>query len=434
MTAARFGILLILLSASPALAADPVVQADAQFDAGDYAAGRKTLVDALDTLPLTLEQRARINDRLARFYEELVGSELQPRRHWQTIVEMPLPPDHPAIVNAREQLARLAADEQKYAEPHQAVRYANYPPDHSNRTPTELRARREEVHARIADLHAIAEQYPDYPHMAHLYHTIGVNHMWLKEYAPAIDVFDKALELRPAIDLMHPTGTFRNKAILEWVHENVPIIAWTVIALLADLFAIAFVFLRRWRRLRWSNALVAAIVLAGWCVLFFGVVAIVKDREFPVPAEAFAEPIEIHVSLGQTGGEHLMPLFWYGLAAVGGSVLFTTVSSAIRNGLLRLGANLAVSLVLSAALTVLVYLGHFSREPVLHRTGNGAESYLKSTFNFHVKTIPVNSPESGEEFDDDGQDWDDGEDADGDNAEPPADGREDQTNAPGASP
>jgi len=417
MTTVRLGILAVLLSGSFALGADPCAQADAQFDAGDYAGGRKTLVDAIDTLPLTLDQRARVNDRLARFYEDLVGSELQPKRHWQTIVEIPLAPDHAAIVNARKQLARLAASEAEYAEPHEAVRYANYPPDSDDRTPDELRARREEVHARIADLHAMADQYPDYPYMAHLYHTIGVNHLWIKEYAPAIDAFDKALELRPAIDLIHPTGTFRAAAILEWIHENVPAIAWSVIALVAAIWVVAFVTLRRWRKLKYAHLLVAATVMAGWCALFFGTVAIVKDREFPVPSEAFVEPIEIHVSLGQTGAEHLMTLFWYGLAAVGGSVLFTTVSSAIRNAWLRLGTNLAVSLVLSAALMVLAYLGHFSREPVFHRSGHGAGSYLKSTFNFHLKTIEADLPEPDEQFDD-GQDWDNDDDDNDVNANP----------------
>jgi len=417
MPTARCCISLVLLSASLAAAADPCDQADAQFADANYAAGRKTLVDALDTLDLTLDQRARINDRLARFYEELVGSELQPKRHWQTLADMPLPPDHSAIVNARTQLARLTANEAKYAEPHQAVRYANYPPENADRTPDELRKRTEEIHARIADLHAIALENPNYPHMAHLYHTIGVNHMWIKEYSPAIEAFDKAIELRPAIDLIHPTGTYRTTAMLEWIHENVPAAAYAVIALIALITTAAFVALRRWRKLRWAHALVAAIVLAGWCAVFFSAVAIVKDLEFPVPAEAFAEPIEIHVALGQTGGEHLMPLFWYGLAAVAGSVLFTAVSSAIRNGVLRLAANLTVSLVLSAALITLAYLGHYSRQPVFHRTGNGAESYLKSTLNFHLKTIEAELPEPGEDFDDDGQYQDDAGQTDDDTSQ-----------------
>ena len=78
------------------------------------------------------------------------------------------------------QLARLAANKVKYAEPDNAVRGANQSLKNGDRTPAELRKRTEEVHARIADLHAIAEQYPDYPHMAHLYHIVGVNHLWIK--------------------------------------------------------------------------------------------------------------------------------------------------------------------------------------------------------------------------------------------------------------
>ena len=139
----------------------------------------------------------------------------------------------------------------------------------------------------------------------------------------------------------------------------------------------------------------------GGGAVFFGTVALVKDLEFPEPIEAFATPIEIHTSLGQTGAAPLMSLFWYGLAAVGGCVVFTTVSSAIRRGLWRLGANLAVSLVLSTALMTLAYLAHVSRPAVYLRTGPGAESYLTSTFNFHVKTIEAELPEPGEEPPDD---------------------------------
>lgn len=405
MTARRIGLVTVLLGALVAPAgADAQGRARQQFDDGDYAGGRKTLLDALDAPDLALVERARIRDALARFYEEVVGSEIQPKRHWQAVAEMPLAADHPLAVGAREQLARLAANEKTYAAPHQAVRYANYPPTDLDPTGGDRQqARRDELLARIADLRAAAEQYPDYPHMAHLHHTIGLNYMWLKAYRPAATAFARALELRPAIDLIHPTSTHRSTCILEWIHQTVPAIAWWVIGAIAAAWAGAFVALRRWRKLTWTHAWVAALLLAGWCAVFFGTIALVKDLEFPEPTEAFATPIEIHTAPGQTGDEPLMSLFWYGLAAVGGCVAFTTVSSAIRRGLWRLGANLAVSLVLSTALMTLAYLEHVSRPAVYLRTAPGAAATLTSTFNFHVKTIEAELPEPGEESPDDAE-------------------------------
>lgn len=390
MTAPRLGIMFALIAAlAPPAHADPCAEADRQFAAGHYAAGRQLLADVLDDPQATPAQRARARDALARFYEQLVGSEFQPRLHWQAIVDMGLPADDPAVVNARKQLARLAANDVKYAEPNRIVAEANSMSD----DPAEFRAR-------IADLRAAAEQYADYPHMARLYHTIGVNYMWLEEYGPAIGAFDEALAIRPAIDLIHPTGAFCDRAVFEWMHRNVPTMAWSVIAAIAAIWAVAFLALRRWRMLQARHALVAAIALAGWCALFFGAVAVVKELDFPKPVAAFVSPIEVHSSLGDTGAEHLHSLFWYGLAAVAGGVLFTTVSAAIRRGALRLGANLIVSLALSGALMMLAYLDHYSRDVVYLRRGQGPASYLTSTFNFHVKTFKLNPPEPDEESED----------------------------------
>ena len=382
MTALRLGISVVLCWTVAATGDEPIEQANRQFDQGNYTEGCRTLTNALDTMPLTVEQRARIRDSLARFYEDVVGSEFRPRLHWQAVVDADLRRDHPLVVDARKQLVRLAANDEKYAEPDEVVADANFLTDD-----------RDEIRARIADLKAVAEKYPDYPHMARLYHTVGVNHMWLKEYGPAIDAFDQALEIRPAIDLIHPTSAFRATAVREWMHENVPTIAWSVVIGIGGLWAIAFVALRRWRKLRGRDALIASIVLAGWCAVFFGTVAIVKDFEFPQPVEAFATPIEIHTSLGQTGAETLISLFWYGLAAVVGSVLFTTVSGAIRRGTIRFAVNLLVSLALSGAMMTLAYLAHVSRDAVYLRSGHGAKSYLTSTFNFHVRTIPLSQPD-----------------------------------------
>ena len=399
----------VLVCTAAAAAAGPIEQADKQFDRGDYTEGVQTLTNALDTTVMPAEHRARINDRLARFYEDVVGSEIRPQRCWQASVDGDLPDDHPAVVNARKQLARLAANDKKYAEASQIVEDANFLTDDQD-----------EMRARIVDLHALAEKVPDYPHRARLYHTIGVNCMWLKEYGPAIDAFDRALEIRPAFDLIYPASAFRERAVIEWIHENVPTIAWSLVGALAVIWAIAFVALRRWRKLRWRDAMVASIVLAGWCAVFFGTVAIVKDFEFPQPVEAFSTPIEIHASLAETGAGTLMSLFWYGLAAVAGSVLFTTVSAAIRRGTLRFGVNLLVSLTLSGALMMLAYLAHVSRDAVYLRTGKGAGSYITSTFNFHVRTIPLSEPdddpdETGEgDWADPVDDDDDDDDGDGD--------------------
>ena len=393
MTAPRPAILAVLLAAAAAsAAADPCAEAQRQFADGHYAAGRQTLVDVLDSTDATTDQRARARDALAHFYEQLVGSELQPALHWQAVVDMSLPATHPILANARKQLERLAENEVTYADPNRMVEDANFLSD----DPGEFRTR-------IADLRAAAQQYPDYPHMARLYHTIGVNYMWLEEYGPAIDAFDKALEIRPAIDLIHPTSAFRDTAAFEWMHLNVPAVAWSVIAAIAAIWAAAFLALRRWRTLQPRHALVAAIVLAGWCALFFGTVAVARHFDFPQPAESFVTPIEIHSSLGETGAEHLGGLFWYGLAAVAGSALFTTVSAAIRRGPLRLGANLIVSLALSGALTMLAYLENYSRNVVYLHRGDDPASYLTSTFNFHVKTIEINQPEPPPESDEDRQ-------------------------------
>ncbi len=107
MIALRIAMTVALLAMLVApVGADVRDRARRQFDDGDYAGGRKTLLDALDAPDLPVVERARLTAALARFYEDLVGSEIQPRRHWQAIVDMPLAADHALAVDARENLTR----------------------------------------------------------------------------------------------------------------------------------------------------------------------------------------------------------------------------------------------------------------------------------------------------------------------------------------
>jgi len=381
------GILLVTLCVSSAIgqgnpSPHAAARADAAFALGDYIGGRRVLTEALDAAELTSVEEAEIHEKLARFYEDTVGSLHLATLSWKAVLETDLAEDHPSKSNARKQLARLASYEQQYAEANQILDDARFLCDDT-----------EELQARIADLESVIVRYPDYPQMAKVHHYRGVNLMWLKEYGAAVGAFRRALQLRPGLGLVQPSGHYLKISRFEWLNQFCPRLAWGVLALLALTAVVPAVRYRRWRRLRWIHAAGAALVLSAWCVAFFVLVATVGRCELPKPTNSYIEPIEIHSLPGQSGSKNLMPLFLYGLAATGGSYVFCLGTAGIRHGHWRIAANTVASLAISLSAMTLYYVGHCSRDALLLRDGDGVGGYVRSTLNFHVKDIPVDLPE-----------------------------------------
>ena len=90
-------VLLLFCVCAPAwLHADSLSRAEVFFEQGRLADGRSLLLEALQTsADADPETRARIMNRLARFYENLVGSPEDALRYARQVRGLPLGKDHP---------------------------------------------------------------------------------------------------------------------------------------------------------------------------------------------------------------------------------------------------------------------------------------------------------------------------------------------------
>ena len=102
------GLALVLLAGTASHGYEAVLdEAGAQFADGKYHDGRWILVEAArdETLPATA--RARIMNRLARYYEEDAGDFREAERVSRMVGRLSLPAGDPEAEEARSRLARL---------------------------------------------------------------------------------------------------------------------------------------------------------------------------------------------------------------------------------------------------------------------------------------------------------------------------------------
>lgn len=203
---------------------------------------------------------------------------------------------------------------------------------------------------RIAELEAILETHPDYPHRAMVHYFLGLNHQFLGNQGRAAAAFEAALQGRPDLAGRTPIMAYLDMARRRNFADTAP--RYLLVAL-ALLLAISVVPLFRadlgrvpWRRL----GLVFGIALLLWPAIAL-LVPLVLGRP-TTGIETYPKPTLVNVGLGQTGDAPLRSLLVYGFGAIGATLLVSAGSSAIRSRPWRQaamagGALLAGGLVMS---------------------------------------------------------------------------------------
>ena len=98
-----------VLCGAPRAADEPWAEAEALFEAGDFAGGRQILIRSLGEGNLSPEDRARVLDAYAGFHERYAGDFDQAVRTYRRILSAGLEEDHALAAEALENVARIEA-------------------------------------------------------------------------------------------------------------------------------------------------------------------------------------------------------------------------------------------------------------------------------------------------------------------------------------
>lgn len=324
--------------ASGGTAQEAVATARRHFEAEAYGEGLQELNEASRRLRRDHRAYAQILVALARFYEEYAADYRRVRSYVREIRKLPLPADHPAVVQAKQIVLRLDAVEAEYGAAEALLRkvaVSQYDEEAQRR--------------RVAELRGLIEQYPDYPRLAVAYHYLGENRLKLERYRKAYFAFDEALELKPGIGYSLPTETRKERAFELWVRRDLAIASWAVSGAVLLLAALSFFASRPWRWLRVRHGQVLLLVVVLWWLSFRIAVASLGDSLAREPGQ-FPGPVYWYSQLGTPLSEVLDTLWVYGLAGLLGAYTLALVASRRRPRFTWAFASAAIALVLFAAL------------------------------------------------------------------------------------
>lgn len=332
--------------AQPALpsSGDPIDQAQALFDAGQYAEGRSLLVESAAHAQRDPLLRARLLLALGAFYERYVGDYRRLESTLRDVEGLPLPdgsPERLAVAAAHARLRTLASD---YADENAVLtRAASGERD------------RAALQQRVTELTELIARRPDYPRLATAYHYLGQCQLALGSYRLAYRAFSQALALRPAIAFGLPTPHLRAAALARWIRHDVSRASWGVLAALLGITGVALGRSKPWRWLGLRHALALGVLLLAWPGCFALLVRLLRAAVPSSPA-TFPAPVVLQTELTTPLAAPAGALFGYGVVALVGAFVMAALASRLRlrwsaaaltgSGCLLLCASLMVQFVL----------------------------------------------------------------------------------------
>ncbi len=214
----------------------------------------------------------------------------------------------------------------------------------------------------INTLSSIIKSRPDYYGLHELYYTLGLTHKVCDQPFAAWKAFRHALTLKPAMDLYMPVSRLEKETRLMWQIKFLRIGAGTLLCIVLLILTVTWYVQRPGRWFGFRHLAAGAVVAGVWVLIFhFGAVTpqhldnahqlVNSDGIYPLP-------LYLHLKSGSPGSGPLNYLFYYGLAAVTGSFLFSAATGRFKRRLLATGLNFAFGLVLCTSLGTLFYLNH----------------------------------------------------------------------------
>lgn len=366
---------------------DPCERAEKHFASGELVEGRSVLMRALRDPDAPPGERARVMERLAWFYEELVGNFGEASKLSVQVLKLGLPADRPAKLASSERLARLKSYEVRFREENAILERVRVEP-----------TRPGEMEARAAELRALVRERPGFPGRAAAYYYLGANLLALKRYGEACDAFRRATDLRPGLSYYLPVKHRERLAYGHWLRRTLSRTSRILLGLFVLASAALFYLARPWRRLgvRHLAVCVGAVVL-WWAV--FAVASRCLGGGVSAPKDEFEEPVFASGTPGSPGSEILGTLFAYGLVGTAGVLVLAAGTSRFRFRWTWAVLNAAAGAVLFGCLVAVFYLRHCDRGGLfLPEDGDrlsrlrGAAYFVQQDIEPFVLTDPMSYP------------------------------------------
>ncbi len=321
--------------------------------------GRSLLMAALRTKGRPPEHEARVIDALAEFSEKHADSPRDAVRYWRRIERMKLPEKHPMKVSARMNIARVRAENVKWAKENAVLEGALI-----------VALDPEAVGERIAALREIVDTKPAYPHLAKAYFFLGRSLLEAKRYGEAWDALETAQRMLPGLRFTVGIDTSLASARANWLRLTASrVTRWVLGGLLVGIAA-AFFAGAPWRVLGARHLALAAALAVAWWAAFRTLAWWAGGLRFEIPTESFAEPAFASAARGSPGSGLLDVLFVYGLVGMAGAFALAAATARLRLRWTGALAGATVSFVLFGALLSAFYLRHvdprghfFPRDP-----------------------------------------------------------------------
>lgn len=353
-----------------------VEEARQLFDQGKYNEGQNILFTGLRRSSSSVDEKAAMYAELARFYEDLVGDPIMARVYWKKLGNLDLPETHPLKQQSAQRIEEIEREQVAFRPVYTALKNASM----RSGAP-------EEMAARLSTLDRLLEEHPDFPGVAHLHYWRGHHLAALNRQSQAIQAFNEALSIKPALGLILPVISGRDLAKQALRRKTIPPAAWSVTALTLGILLFNAIRIQRRHAIDVSRLKPALILLLGWVGVFAVLTLILQLAHLDHKDVPFNKPILLKTNWFEAGGLRVASLFGIGLVISVAIYLAALATVHWRQTWGRIGLMLALTWGLGGALAA----GHveiFMREETVLLKGHAPFGVLYSRHELNSHELP----------------------------------------------
>ena len=325
-------------------AEDVVMQAESYFNSGDISQGRWTLLQGLRDESISIVDQARIQNKVAWFYEELVGNFEEAIRYSRRVLTMQLNESHPVKKEAAERIQRLEKFFGDYDKQNRLVQKVRFETKDKN-----------EALQRIREMNLIIRTNPDYPGISMVYYYLGIHHMILEEYHNAYLSFQKAKKSRPGLEFMLPVKNKMSVAFEKWVYSLCSFAGFWGLVLMSVIALVVFLLSRPWIWIKLWQLVVPAVFVIAW-ILVVLLINWIIGFSVSETGYSFEEPSFIENTPWSPGSSPLYKLLFYFIPPFFILFLFVTGTGKLTMKISALFLNALFAVLLFLCAGILFYL------------------------------------------------------------------------------
>lgn len=351
---------LFIVSASADETTKIIHNAEMKFKNGEMHAGKILLESLLKEDNLSAEEKATINNKIAWFYEELVGNYSYAERYSRKVLRYPLAASHRSIIESRNRIKRLKQYASKYREENRIINKMKL--DASSRSDAENK---------IKELELLIHNSPEYPDLSVAYHYIGKHYLYLEKYYKGYRVLSNVLKTRPGIIFLLPTESLMNKAKSKWYYFFVNSSAKMIIIISLFLISISLLLSKFWEWMNLKFFIILPINIIVWALVL---ICSAWGLNFFIPDQKhlyLETPSFIQSNPFSPGSEILFTIFLYGVLGIVCSFLLTLATQNFKWPKIRILINSTVLILFTSSVFTVFYLNNCYTSGVFEKRANG---------------------------------------------------------------